>query len=426
MKHEVWPSQISGLIVPPPSKSIAQRAVACGMMARGETILTHFPDSDDANAALSAAQSLGAVITRQGDTVSMRGGFPLNFQSGIRNPKSIIHCGESGLTSRLFTPVAALHENEFTITGEGTLLTRPFDAFESIFPQLGASFSSTSGSLPLTIKGPLKGGEVEVDGSLSSQFVTGLLLALPRAADDSIVKVRSLVSSPYVAMTIAVAKHFGVHINLSDIGEYLIKGGQSYQAVPLEIPADWSGAAFLLVAAALCSDPFLEIGGLSQTIPQADMRILDALQAAGVKVQKTPLSYKVFRSEISAFEFDATDCPDLFPPLVALAAFANGVSSIRGVSRLHHKESNRAKVLQEEFGKANIRVVIRDDEMKIYPGYIRPAIIHSHSDHRIAMAAAVLGMAGDRMTIQLSDSVSKSYPSFFSDLAAIGAKVAKR
>jgi 3-phosphoshikimate 1-carboxyvinyltransferase len=426
MKHEVSVSSLKGSVVPPASKSVAQRAAACALLARGESVLTRYPDSDDAHAALQVIQALGAIVTRNGEEVSIQGGFPHNFQAGIRNPKSVLHCGESGLSSRLFTPVAALHAGPFTLTGEGTLPGRPFDLFESVFPQLGASCRTTDGTLPLKISGPIRGGKIEMDGSVSSQFVTGLLLALPRVQEDSELTVRSLVSSPYIDMTVAVARMFGIAIGQPAPGVFSVRGGQVYQPARLEIPADWSGASFLVVAAAIAGDPYLDIGGLSREIPQADMRIMDALKAAGVRVEQKNGVCRVYRSVIEPFEFDATDCPDLFPPLAALAAFARGVSSIRGVTRLLHKESNRAKVLVEEFGKANIRIAVRDDEMKIYPGYIRPALLHSHADHRIAMAAALLGIGGDKITIQHSQCVSKSYPSFFQDLAALGANVTKR
>lgn len=426
MRHEVWPSSVSGRVTPPSSKSIAQRAVACALMARGESVLRRFPQSDDAQAALSVAQTLGAVITRSSDEVRIRGGFPLNFIAGIRNPRRTLNCGESGLASRMFIPVAALGEGTYTITGAGTLSGRPFDLYEQVLPELGAQCKTQDGTLPAEVTGPLRGGRVVVDGGLSSQFITGLLLALPRAPLSSQVEVLNLVSSPYVDMTLAVARHFGVTIHQPRPGLFDLPAGMHYQPAELDIPGDWSGAAFLLVAGALAADPHLDVAGLSTAIPQADMRIVDALHRAGVRLQKRGDDYRVFKSEIDAFEFDATDCPDLFPPLVALASFARGVSSIRGASRLHHKESNRAKVLAEEFGKANIRVTVRDDEMKIYPGYVRPASLNSHGDHRIAMSAAILGLAGDRTSIRQSQCVSKSYPGFFEDLIAMGVKLASR
>jgi 3-phosphoshikimate 1-carboxyvinyltransferase len=191
----------------------------------------------------------------------------------------------------------------------------------------------------------------------------------------------------------------------------------------LRVPGDWSGAAFLLVAGALCAENGLTVTNIDTEITQADSAILDALKLAGVRMEIAPDGVKVFASDIRAFEFDANECPDLFPPLAAMAAFADGVSTIYGVKRLIHKESNRGKTLQQEFAKANIRIVLRDDEMKIYPAPVRRAVINSHQDHRIAMAAAILGLAGDRMTIRGAECVSKSFPEFFDVIAKLQGKV---
>jgi 3-phosphoshikimate 1-carboxyvinyltransferase len=162
---------------------------------------------------------------------------------------------------------------------------------------------------------------------------------------------------------------------------------------------------------------------LDQVIPQADSAILEALKRAGVKVSIRKNGYFIKQSPIEAFEFDAEHCPDLFPPLVALAAFGNGVSTIHGIQRLINKESNRAKSLQEEFGKVGIRIVLRDNEMKVYPGAIRQAVVNSHNDHRIVMALSVVALAGDKLIIRGAESINKSYPDFFKDLIEIGAKI---
>jgi 3-phosphoshikimate 1-carboxyvinyltransferase len=190
------------------------------------------------------------------------------------------------------------------------------------------------------------------------------------------------------------------------------------------VPGDWSGSAFLLVAGALCAEEGLIVENLNTQSSQADEAVLDALRLAGVRFEIHDNAIQVWKSEVSAFEFDATHCPDLFPPLASLAAFANGVSVIRGVSRLLHKESNRAKSLQQEFAKAGVRMVLRDDDMKIYPAAIRSAQLHSHGDHRIAMAGAILGMGGARMTIQSAGVVSKSFPDFYKVMQSLGARIA--
>ena len=191
----------------------------------------------------------------------------------------------------------------------------------------------------------------------------------------------------------------------------------------LRVAGDWSGASFLLVAAALCAEEGIEEEGLSEEFTQADKKLLQALESAGVEMRRKKNSIWIKKSAIQAFEFDATDCPDLFPPLAAMAAFANGVCIIAGASRLVHKESNRAKVLTEEMGKANVRIVCRGDEMKIYPGHIRQATINAHGDHRLARAGALLGLGGDKITIMGAECVAKSYPNFYRDLKSLGAKI---
>lgn len=423
MKVEVYPSAISGEVQAPGSKSIAQRAVACALLANGESTLLHFPDSDDCEAAIRAAQALGAVITRSGDTVVIRGGFPQNSTAGIRNPKPNIQCGESGLASRMFTPLAALYDEGITINGEKSLLTRPFDEFVKVLPQLGAQVSSLNGRLPVKVKGPLTGGKAEMDGSLSSQFITGVILACTQAEKTTVLKVKDAKSTPYLDLTMEMAKYFGAEIKHKAYQEFTIKGNQPFQPRQFAIEGDWSGASFLFVAAAIAADEGVLIKGLSLDFSQADSAILEVIKAVGATVRKQKNGYWVQRNSIEAFEFDATDCPDLFPPLVALAAYANGVCTITGAERLVHKESNRAKVLTDEFAKANIRIVTRGDEMKIYPGHIRPCTMSAHGDHRIAMAAAILALNGDKITITGAECVSKSYAHFFDHLASLGVKM---
>jgi 3-phosphoshikimate 1-carboxyvinyltransferase len=419
---KVYPSELTGTVAAPGSKSAAQRMVACALLARGESTIREFPDSDDCVASLSIAKSLGAIISQKGNTVTIKGGFPDAFRSGIRNPDKEIMCGESGLSSRMFTPIVALSEDEITIEGHGTLLKRSFADFEKILPVIGAQCTTNNGLLPLKVKGPLQGGELEMDGAMSSQFLTGVLTALARANSASTVTVNNLTSKPYVDMTLEILKEFEVEVTHEDYRTFHVKP-MLYKPKDIMVPGDWSGAAFLLVAGALCAPQGITITNLSTKITQADAAILEVLKLAGVDFTIKGESVTVKESEIHAFEFDANQCPDLFPPIVALAAFADGVSTIYGIKRLVHKESNRAKTLQQEFAKANIRITLRDDEMKVYPASVRPAIINSHNDHRIAMAGAVLGLAGDRMTIRGAEAVAKSFPTFFEVIKELNAKV---
>ena len=423
MKVEALPSVLSGRIEAPGSKSDAQRIVACALLSKGTTTIRSFPNSDDCNAALQVAQDLGAVITRAGNTVEIKGGFPHAFASGIRNPKDSIDCGESGLASRMFLSVAALYEQPITVKGHATLLGRPFDDLIEALSSAGVSVQSDEGCLPITVCGPLHGGTITLNASVSSQYLTGLLIAASRVSDPITVKVVDLKSKPYVGLTIQILQRFGVDITHdAAFNEFHIKP-KAISGIDITVPGDWSGAAFLLVAGALCAEHGVTVDNLDAQSAQADRVILDVLELAGVRFTIQDSSITVWESEIQAFEFDATDCPDLFPPLAVLAAFANGVCVIQGASRLTHKESNRAKVIQQEFAKANVRIVVRDDEMKIYPSAVRRAEMLSHRDHRIAMAATVMGLAGDHMTVKNAEVVSKSFPEFYRCLEALNARL---
>lgn len=422
MKVDVWPSILKGRVSAPGSKSDAQRMVACALLAKGTSTIHHFPVSDDCEAALQIAQDLGAVVIRNGDTIQIKGGFPQAFLSGIRNAKEVINCGESGLASRMFASIAALSAEPITVTGKNTLLKRPFMDLVDALRMCGVKVESDGGLLPLHIQGPLKGGSLFVDASLSSQFLTGLLIALSRATEPSVVLVKDLKSRPYIDLTMHVLSLFGAEIINHQYERFEITP-RVWKGVELSVPGDWSGGAFLLIAGALCAEEGLLVDNLDESSPQADKAVLLALSSAGVRFTIEPNHIHVWQSEIQAFEFDATHCPDLFPPLAAMASFANGVSIIKGVSRLTHKESNRAKTLQQEFAKSGIRIVLRDDEMKIYPAATRRSNLQSHNDHRIAMAGALLGLAGAHTTIVHAEAVSKSFPGFFSLIQSAGARV---
>jgi 3-phosphoshikimate 1-carboxyvinyltransferase len=425
MKVEVRPSLLTGRIEAPGSKSDAQRMVACALLAKGVTTIHRFPDNDDCEAALQIVQDLGAIVTRKGSTVEIKGGFPHAFAAGIRNAKDEIQCGESGLASRMFASIAALSETPVTITGKGSLMKRPFHDLIGALEQSGVSVDSNQGCLPMRVRGPLKGGNIQLDASLSSQFLTGLLIALARASEPSVVEVSQLNSRPYIDLTLEVLALFGVEVVNDSYRRFHITP-KAWKGVELTVPGDWSGAAFLLVAGALTAENGLVVENLNMRSAQADRSILDVLRQAGVRYEEQTDAIQVWLSEIRAFEFDATHCPDLFPPLAVLAAFADGVSVMRGVTRLIHKESNRAKALQQEFSKAGVRIVLRDDEMKIYPAAIRSAQLNSHNDHRMAMAAALLGLAGAPVDIQSAEVVSKSFPDFYARMQSVGARMIVR
>lgn len=414
MERYVDPSAIKGKIKAPASKSMTQRAIAAALLADGQSIIHNPSYCDDSLAAMSIAVGLGARVEPEANELKINGSVEL------KEPK--LNCGESGLAIRMFSPIAALYPTEITMVGANSLKKRPMIMIEEALKQLGVKCSSTGGFLPLTIHGPIKGGFCEIDGSISSQLLTGLLMALPLASKDSEIKVNNLKSKPYIDMTIRLLNSFGIKIHNTDYKQFMIPGNQKYIPGSYTVEGDWSGGAFLLVAGAINGN--LSIVGLNKESLQSDRAIISALEKAGAHIKINENQIDISKSELKAFDFDATDCPDLFPPLVALASFCTGLSTIKGVSRLIHKESNRGETLKEEFNKMNIKIEIKDDLMLITGGKPQGAHVESHEDHRIAMAVAVtaLGAAG-KVYIRDSQCVVKSYPGFFDDLRTLGAVV---
>lgn len=414
MERYVEPSVIKGQLNAPASKSMTQRAIAAALLADGQSIIQNPSYCDDSLAAMSIAVGLGARVEPQVKELKIT-------STGILKENKL-NCGESGLAIRMFSPIAALYPAEITIVGANSLRKRPMFMIEEALNQLGVKCTSADGFLPLTIQGPIIGGDCEIDGSVSSQLLTGLLMALPLTARDSVIKVNNLKSKPYIDMTIQILKSFGITIQNSDYNVFRIPGNQKYIPHVYTVEGDWSGGAFLLVAGAVNGQ--LNIQGLSTTSMQSDMAIIKVLEKAGANLKITGDQIEISRSKLKSFEFDATESPDLFPPLVALAAYCDGISTIKGVSRLIYKESNRAITLKEEFGKMNIGIEIKGDLMSISGGQPCGAHVESHEDHRIAMAVAVasLGATG-RVYIRDSQCIAKSYPGFFDDLRHLGAIV---
>ena len=414
MERYVEPSGIKGQIKAPASKSMTQRSIAAALLANGQSIIHNPSYCDDSLAAMSIAVGLGARVEPKADELKING-------SGVlKEPK--LNCGESGLAIRMFSPIAALYPAEITMVGANSLKKRPMFMIEEALNQLGVKCTSSDGFLPLTIQGPIVGGYCEIDGSVSSQLLTGLLMALPLAARDSEIKVNNLKSKPYIDMTIQILKSFGITVHNTGYTLFQIPGNQKYIPHNYTVEADWSGGAFLLVAGAVNGQ--ITVQGLRTDSMQSDMAIINALGKAGAQMKISENQIEISKSDLKAFEFDATESPDLFPPLVALASYCDSVSTIKGVSRLIYKESDRATALKEEFGKMNVRIEIKDDLMFVTGGRPQGAHVESHDDHRIAMAVAVasLGATG-RVYIRDSQCVAKSYPGFFDDLRHLGALV---
>ncbi|MBK7435150.1 MAG: 3-phosphoshikimate 1-carboxyvinyltransferase [Chitinophagaceae bacterium] len=327
----------------------------------------------------------------------------------------------------MFAPIAALLPQPVLITGSGSLLNRPMDFFEKTFPQLGVTVSMNEGKLPLEVRGPLHPTDISIDGSLSSQFLTGLLMAFAKAAVSPVtIRVSSLTSKPYIDLTLSMMEHFGYEVMHENYERFFIEP-QTPNPKPIDysVEGDWSSASFLLVAGAIAGP--VTVKGLDVFSAQADKAILQILMQAGVplsvseeEIIVSPPALKKYQ----AFQFNARDCPDLFPPAVVLAAYCQGTSVIEGVGRLLHKESDRAASLQEEFGKLGIKIVIQDDLMLVTGASVKGARVNAHEDHRIAMACAVAALSAEgETTIGGAEAVNKSYPAFYDNLKMLGANV---
>ena len=406
------PGRVDGRIVAPASKSDGQRALAAASLTRGRSVIAGCTSSADTDAARAAIEALGARVDTDGRTVVVHG--------WDREPGTRVDCGESGLALRMFAPIAAVHDREITLDGRGTLRSRPVGMVEDALRSLGASCRSDQGRVPLAVRGPLRGGSVTVDGSVTSQHVTGLLFALPLASIDSRIVVDRATSRPYLAMTLRTLRAWGIAADASDdLSRFSVPGGQQYRPTHYEVEGDWSSASCLLVAGATAGR--VAIGNLDPGSPQADGAILDVLKAAGALVRIEGRTVTVQQGDLRAFEFDAAEAPDLVPALVALACCCAGTSRIAGIRRLRHKESDRVSALLELFAGLGGEISTDDDSFVVTGRPLRGGFANAHHDHRMAMAASVAALRSELgVTIDDPACVGKSYPHFFDDLEALG------
>jgi 3-phosphoshikimate 1-carboxyvinyltransferase len=421
LKAIITPSHLKGIITAPASKSSMQRACAAALIRKGETVLSNPGISNDDKAALNIIQQLGATYKVAGEKIIIQ-------SNGINAVGNFIDCHESGLSIRMFTSIAALSNKKIIVKGSGSLAKRPMDFFDEVLPQLGVDVKSNNGFLPLEITGPLQPKNITVDGSLSSQYLTGLLFAYSAAdASGVTIKVKNLSSRPYVDLTLKVLESYGLKVpENKNYEEFYFSEStinKKYSSINYTVEGDWSGGAFLLVGSAIAGDVI--VSGLDVSSTQADKAVLQALIQAGANISIRDQEIEIKESKLKAFHFNATDCPDLFPPLVALASYCEGTTVIEGTGRLTHKESNRALTLQQEFGKMGVQIKLQDDLMLIEGNSrLRGGEVSSHSDHRIAMATAVAALKADKeMVVTGAEAVNKSYPQFWEHMKTLGAKV---
>lgn len=418
----ISPENIKGEVTAAASKSAMQRACALALLHKGETQIRNPGKSNDDLAAIQIIRDLGATIKEENSILYVK-------SEGVIKSNGSINCGESGLSFRMFAPIVALSDEAVILTGQGSLSKRPMKFFDDVFPLLQVEASTQNGFLPLSIKGPLIPTNISIDGSMSSQYLTGLLFAFAKAAHKPVsITVHGLKSKPYIDLSLQMLSHFGFSVRHENYEQFFIETASvSTEEIIYHTEGDWSGAAFLLVAGAIAGD--IRVKGLDIFSAQADRAIMDVLVNAGAAIHVEGSCVLVNDSKkLKAFQFDATDCPDLFPPLVALAAYCEGESVIKGISRLAAKESDRSKTLQDIFTKLGIDITLKDDDMFIKGGTaVHGNTVSSHHDHRIAMAAAVAGLKAEgSIIINDAEAVNKSYPRFYGHLQMLGAAVSLR
>ncbi len=414
---KVSPAACAGRVAAPPSKSIAHRALICAGLAAGESRLTGIGTSEDMSATIGALRALGAEVER-------RDGFCLVRGCGGRPPMqdAQVDCRESGSTLRFMIPLFALGSGRTRFVGRGRLMQRPQSVYSSLFAQRGLPFAL--GEDGLSVQGPLTPGEYALDGGVSSQFITGLLLALPLLAGDSRIVIHPpFQSRGYVDLTLQALAAFGVRAAFDTELSLLIPGGQTYRPCDYSVEGDYSQAAFFAVLAALSGN--VTLTGLRRDSLQGDQAILSILRDFGAQFCETPEGLRFSAAPLAGRTVDVGDCPDLAPILTVLGACASGETRLVNAARLRDKESDRIAAMEEELGKLGIKTSSTQDTLTVEgcggaPRFA-PATVDGHNDHRIVMSLAVLATLGSApLRITGAEAVRKSYPDFFDDLARIG------
>ena len=401
MKVTVQKGRASGTVSAPPSKSMAHRLLISAGLSEGESIIHGIKDSLDVLATVACLRALGADCRIEGDTAFVRG-----IDAKRAAPSSLLSASESGSTLRFFIPIALLSGNPVLFEGAPSLFSRPMSVYETMCEERGLTFSK--GPTSLAVRGPLKAGDFRVKGNISSQFISGLLFALPLLEGDSTLSITPPIESrSYISLTVAALATFGVKVAWQDENTLFIKGSQRYRATETEVEGDYSNAAFFAALSALGAD--VSVTGLSK----------DSLQGDRMYEKYIPMLTR------GTPTVHIGDCPDLGPVLLALAAAKNG-AVFTGTARLKIKESDRAEAMAEELRKFGTTVTVGQDSIVVYPTdfHAPSSPLSAHNDHRIVMSLAVLlTLTGG--TIEGAEAVRKSFPDFFERLASLGIEITK-
>ncbi|MHC1717610.1 MAG: 3-phosphoshikimate 1-carboxyvinyltransferase [Acidaminococcaceae bacterium] len=422
----IKPTTLAGKVYIPSSKSMGHREIICAALAEGTSVVDNISMSADIEATCRALEALGTRIIKVSSKYPGRTAFKID--GGILQVvNKEIDCGESGSTLRFMIPIAALCGDEVTFRGHGKLVSRPLDAYYDIFAKQGFAYETApSGELPLKLQGKLASGEFELPGNVSSQFISGLLFALPLLEGDSVITITSpLESQSYVELTLSCLAKYGIEIEHENYLRYRIRGGQQYIGRESVVEGDYSQAAFWLVAGALGGP--LDCMGLTLSSLQGDKAIIEIMAAMGARINIDEANMLITSSLAStkATIIDASDCPDIIPVLAVLAAVSEGTTEIINAGRLRIKECDRLKAVATELGKLGADITELADGLVIKGRkLLAGGEVECWNDHRIAMSLAIASCkCQSELVVHGTESVRKSYPKFWEDFVALGGQI---
>lgn len=415
-------SRLSGQATVPPSKSAAHRAVLCAALADGVSHITNIEYSQDIRATLGAVTQLGAKVAEEPAAVTITG---RGSSGGFVTVTRPVFCNESGSTLRFMIPLFSLTAQKVRFTGAGRLFDRPQAVYQMLFDRQGLRFEQTPEGV--TVFGRLRPGGFTLPGDVSSQFISGLLFALPLLDGDSTLHLIPPVESrSYIDMTRSVQAAFGVQSHWLDENTLAIPGGQTYHPCDYTVEGDYSQAAFPAVLGAVCGG--VTITGLAPETLQGDAAILDILRRCGAKFTQTEAGISFEKAPLHGVDIDLADCPDLGPVLMVLGLLCEGTTVIRNAERLRLKESDRIAAMEAELRACGGVLESEGGTITVHGCTNRlhaPAgVLHGHNDHRVVMSLAVLALStGIPLTVDDAEAITKSWPNFFEAIKPLGAEV---
>jgi 3-phosphoshikimate 1-carboxyvinyltransferase len=419
MKCKIEKARLSGKIVCPPNKSYTHRAIFLSTLAKGKSQISNVLLSRDTIATINACKNFGAQISIDGSNLTIDSSGNINLQS------SQIDASNSGTTIRIAAAISSLSENKITLSGDSSLQKRPMQLLLDALESLGASCTSTDGKPPITVKGKIRGGEVTISGSVSSQFISALMIAAPKTENGIILNIEGeLVSKPYIDTTISTMKKFGVKVETIISYEKYKIPRQDYISTNFVVPSDFSSMALLLSAAVLLGDDF-SIHASVGDLPQGDREIISHLERMGVRVNISDNIISVKSPQLlEGGKFDLSNTPDLLPVMAILALKTSKPIDIYNVKHARFKETDRIAILARELVKLGVIVKEKEDGLVLQaPREPKGAELDSSDDHRLFMAFCIAGMFVGNCVVSDPESVDVSYPSFIEDMNKVGAKI---